>query len=442
MTIKGIGLRGGAALGLFALLGVACTGGGTQDSASSEAEGEQVVELQAAELASDVVSAPTTIASGETHDADVTIDPETGRIYAIWAVNTGSKPNKVTGDPPQDVLVASSDDDGATWSKPVRVNDTPGVGNAGFNTQARITVVGPDEVLVLWPSKETLSKHSSAYYVMMDRSTDGGKTFGKDRSILSAEGQTSQLYGAVTSAGKKVYAAFLDYRQDVDDSAPRMPIGVGFVSSKNGGKTFGTTQRAVLRSCECCDNAVAVDSEGTLYVAYRSQESAGPKTTIRDVAVVRSYDDGATWSNPAFMGRHNWVFNGCPESGPELDIGQDDVLHGVYWTGKDGEAGVYYTKSTDGGKTFEDPMVVATDDFYPPPYLDLTEGPDGAAWLVWDDRREAEKKVHLGKIVDGELSVLDNLSPGVTPAIDGTGDKVVMVWSDPSGLQFAQIDGA
>lgn len=424
-------------LALMALIGAACTSDNNDDPGAATDQG--IIEVEAAALQDDVLAGQVTIAEGETHDGDVTIDPDTGRIYTIWAQDTGEKPNKITGDPPQDILVAYSDDDGQTWSEPTRVNDKAGTGNTGFNSQARIVALGNNEVFVTWPSK-VAGDHHAAYYVMGDRSTDGGDTWGKDRSIATADKtHNSEGYGAIANSGKNVYAAFLDYRES---RGPNMPIGVGFVQSKNGGKSFSPSGRAVLRSCECCDNAVAVDSKGTIYIAFRTQESHGTHTTIRDSAVVRSYDGGQTWSDPVYMGRDRWVFNGCPEGGPELTVGEGDILHGVYWTGKEGAAGVYYTTSTDGGRSFADPLPVATDDFYPPAYVDLTEGPDGAAWLVWDDRREADKKVHLGRVIDGELSVLDSFSAGVTPAIHGTADSAVMVWSDGSGLQFAQLDAS
>ncbi len=401
---------------------------GSESSAPAR-EGATATTLDAS-----VVSEPVMIAGGATHDADVAIDPASGTIYAAWAVDTEQEPSEVAGNP-QNIMVASSQDDGATWSTPVRVNDTPGFAWAGFNSQVRIAVTGPDELFVMWP----LGTADYSYYTMRDRSTDGGESWGEDRSITSADPQSQESYGALTNVGQDLYVAFLDYRAT---QPPHSPTGVDFIHSKDGGQRFGESNRAALRSCECCDNGIAVDSEGTLYIAFRSQNAAGEHTTIRDSAVVRSYDDGQTWSMPVLMGKDDWVFNGCPESGPELAIGQDDVVHGVYWTGKDGRAGVYYTKSTDGGASFATPMPIATADFYPPAYMDLTEGSDGSVWIVWDDRREAEKQVHLARVTDGSLEVLDGSSDGQTPALAGDDEMTVMVWSDPSGLQFAQLDAS
>ena len=421
-----------AGLGAAVLVAGACTGEGGSSTSSNDG-GDASVEL--ASLEQDVVAEAVTIAPGDTHDADIAVDRETGTVYAAWAETTGKKPNKITGDAPQDIFVASSSDGGATWSDPARVNDIPGIGATGFNTQVRIAALGGDDVFVIFPTKTK----DSEYFTLTDRSTDGGKTWGSDKQLTSAEGKAVQgLYGALVNRGKEVYVAYLDYREP---GAPGLPIGVNFTRSKDGGKTFTPSTRAALRSCECCDNAVAIDSEGTLFIAYRAQDAAGKHTTMRDTAVVRSYNKGETWSYPSYMGKENWVYNGCPESGPELWVDEDDVVHGVYWTGKEEKPGVFYTKSTDGGTTFEDPVTVATDDFYPPPYMDLAGGSNGDIWVVWDDRRTPDRKVHLGRISDGEVSVLDpQLGPGITPAIDAVDDTVVMLWSDPDGLKFAPIN--
>jgi hypothetical protein len=426
--------RWAAGLAVIALAATACTAGtGTGQQTSSRNQGD-AIQAEAASLDQGIVAGQVTIAKGNTHDADIAIDPATGTIYAAWAVTTGKQPNKITGQAPQDIYVASSSNDGATWSKPARVNDVAGTGWAGFNAQVRIAAVGNGKLFVMYPT----ATKDFRYFTMTDRSSDGGKTWGTDTRITAADGKGVQgLYGALVNNGDDIYAAYLDYQER---DTPQMPTGVNFTRSKNGGQTFSASHRAALRSCECCDNAVAVDSKGTLYVGYRSQDAAGKHTTIRDTAVIRSYNGGETWSYPTYMGQEKWVYNGCPEAGPELWVGKDDVLHGVYWTGKEGQAGVYYTKSTDGGSSFEKPLAVATADFYPPPYMDLAEGSDGSVWVVWDDRRTPERKVHLGRILDGKLSVMDpQLSAGVTPSINATRAATVLVWSDAAGLRFGRL---
>jgi hypothetical protein len=375
---------------------------------------------------------PVTLVQGAgTHDADVTIDRATGRIYVAWAKDG----EKGKGDQfvPGDSMVAYSDDGGQTFSVPVRTNDERGAVIAGFNAGMRIVATGENRVLVIWPY---MTQDMSAMNVMGQLSTDGGKTWSKAEPVTSAaHGEPSELYGAMATYGKNVYVGYLDYGTPV--------TGLGLVRSSDGGKTFGEAFPVESSTCACCDNALTVDGKGTLFLAFRDMDQQTAKTQIRDTGIVRSYDNGKTWSDPIMLGDDNWEFNGCPESGPELAVDGDDTVHGVYWTGKPGRPGVYYTSSKDGGASFTKPAAVAVDDFYPPPYIDIAVQDDGTGWIVWDDRRTKDRQVHLARVKDGKVETTDGpMDAGVTPAIDTDGSMVAMTWSNDEGLHVGVMGTA
>lgn len=366
-----------------------------------------------------------------THDADVTIDRASGRIYVAWAKDgkKGKKDNFVPGD----AFVASSSDGGKTFGTPVRANKAKGKVIAGFNTGMRIVSTGGSRLMLIWPY---LAQDSSQYNVMGQLSKDGGKTWSKEAPVTKASGgKLSELYGAIATYGRNVYVGYLDYRNAV--------TGINVVRSSDGGAKFGKPMLAEASTCGCCDNALTVDNDGTLFFAYRNMDQRTKKTQVRDTAIVRSYDQGKTWSDPVLLGDDDWEFNGCPESGPELAVDGKNTLHGVYWTGKEGRPGVYYTWSKDDGATFAKPVAVAVDSFYPPPYIDIAVQKDGTGWIVWDDRRTKDRKVHLARAQDGKVeTVKGSFEDGVTPAVDTDGSMVAMTWSNDEGLHVSAIGEA
>src|SRR5258706_5630446 len=91
---------------------------------------------------------------------------------------------------------------------------------------------------------------------------------------------------------------------------------------------------------------VVVDARGTLHMTYgQGQPGNG--------YYVQSRDAGKTFTDPVQLNREDDTVTCGHERGPKLALGKDGVIHAV-WLGyyKKG-GGAKYTRSTDGGKTFE-----------------------------------------------------------------------------------------
>lgn len=91
---------------------------------------------------------------------------------------------------------------------------------------------------------------------------------------------------------------------------------------------------------------VVLDQQGVLHMAY-GRGAPG------DAFYVRSADRGRTFTRPVRLNRRAGTVTTGGERGPKIALGKDGVVH-VVWLGyyqKGG--GVWYTRSTDGGRTFE-----------------------------------------------------------------------------------------
>jgi hypothetical protein len=127
------------------------------------------------------------------------------------------------------------------------------------------------------------------------------------------------------------------------------------------------------------------------------------------------------------------VYPGCPHAGPSLEVDARGDLHIAWWTGKEGEAGVYYARSTDGGRTFAaQPM--ATGERARPAHVQLAVAGQ-RVYVAWDDGLGEVPRVLLRRSTDGgkRFARGELLSePGVAasyPVLARYGDSLAVAWS-------------
>jgi hypothetical protein len=100
---------------------------------------------------------------------------------------------------------------------------------------------------------------------------------------------------------------------------------------------------------------VALDDRGVLHMVYgiateTGNDYAGPGNSY----YVQSRDNGRTFTTPVQLNRPGDGWGGARmERGPKLALGKDGALHVVSLGNYKKGGGVWYTRSTDDGKTFE-----------------------------------------------------------------------------------------
>lgn len=228
--------------------------------------------------------------------SDMTNGPNSGNVYIAWDNNNA--------DNSQQVRLATSSDQGKTWS-------TTKVNNQGTTVIGSDPKVGPNgEVYVAWANYKD-------HTININKSTDGGKTFSPTDTQI-------HQWTAPTGSG-------------LDVKIPADP--------QRGVTTFPSID--VDRS--------GGPNNGTVYCAYMD----GDNTNGYHVLVQSSKDGGKTWGTPKQVddpsgntpGRHDHFM-------PRLAVDQSDGSVNVVWydTRNDAsnkKADVYYSRSTDGGQSFE-----------------------------------------------------------------------------------------
>jgi hypothetical protein len=129
-------------------------------------------------------------------DPSIVASPS-GSLFVAWA-------DWATGD--YDILFSRSDDDGATWSAPVRINDTP----TGDQWSATLAIDVNDVLHAAWYDQRT--GKINLYYA---NSKDGGQTWSPNLRITTQEFLVRRLgeyFGLAVDRNGAAYMVWSDGR--------------------------------------------------------------------------------------------------------------------------------------------------------------------------------------------------------------------------------------
>ena len=216
--------------------------------------------------------------------------PYRDRLYIAWDRNKGNN---------QILMVSFSGNQGQTWSSPKKIND----GTSSFERVIyAFPAVAPDGTLyVLW--------HDYARrQIFIDKSTDGGVTWGRDVAVASTNigfgvdilcngGRSmSPAPQMAIDASGNVYVVFAK-----DDAAAGLNLDVFLTTSAKGGANWSAPVRVSSTSAGHQYNpAIAIDSTSPtarINVSYldRRDDNGNCRT---NTYLSRSTDGGATFSTP------------------------------------------------------------------------------------------------------------------------------------------------
>ena len=291
---------------------------------------------------------------------------------------------RITGDNGQ--AVSYSKDQGKTWKR-VKVGEGPAVGiglldknHLCIDNSASSPFAG--NLYAAWTNFCPGSADTNQVEIV--RSNDQGLTWTSPLNISSAASALKLNHGVNLQTGPEgqVYAAWSIY-----DSWPADETAIGFTKSVDGGGIFMPATRIIsnikgIRATMTGKNmrvssfpVMAVDNSfgpnrGTIYIVWSNAGVPGVNTgTDIDLYLVRSADNGSTWSapvrvnqDPAGLGKQHFL--------PWITC--DRVTGGicvVYYDDRNADsasAAVFVSSSYDGGNSWTD-MQVSDNIFTPEP---------------------------------------------------------------------------
>lgn len=137
-------------------------------------------------------------------------------------------------------------------------------------------------------------------------SKDGGKTWTEPKNVDNdATPLVRGFFDAVVLPNDEIAVAYL---KDVKNSTKHEERDLRIAITKNG--IFQDEQLIDPVVCDCCNISLLVDGKGILNVYYRDNND-----DIRDIAVMKSNDNGISFSKSEIIHNDKWEIKGCPHSG-------------------------------------------------------------------------------------------------------------------------------
>lgn len=372
---------------IIAALAVLVVGSGAYLVFANMGDGSGTVARKSLEL-----SEPTQVAPADATLPKTIHNPASGTTYVSYAMPSEEGESNV--------FVKRSTDGGENWSEPVQVS-TQGKMAARESTPQQMAI-GPDgEVYLLWYNRfsENVPYEYGKGVVMFSRSLDNGKSFEQPASVGGDidETKASQSFQNLTVADDgTIYVAVL--HSPTAESEERT---IRVSSSKDGGRSWSSGTDVDTGACPCCRPSLETDGEGNLYVGWRKVYENGNDTTIRDNVVARSENGGKTWDKPVKFADHDWKIDGCPHAGPSLGMNSSGELHAAWFTGSEGDLGIYHATSSDNGQSWSEAQPIFTPDYAPVAQPSMLIDSGDNVWITYDDLRnpngeKSEESGHAG----------------------------------------------
>ncbi|MGQ9816950.1 MAG: hypothetical protein ACUVQ3_03230 [bacterium] len=236
-------------------------------------------------------SAPRTVVDGvqnvfedkELIACDRTSSSYNGNLYVAWArfINFYSPA----------IYFTRSTNQGFNWSTPTQISDTQG------SVQWPVPAVGPNgEVYVAWCASTSIK---------FDRSTNGGVSFGTDRTVQSIASMNRYVKGTIltfsypamdvdiTNGPYRGYI-YIAYMDTGTDGYP----DIFFTRSTDGGNSWSTRVRInddpQGNHIDQFHPWLTVDRTGCISVIFYDSRN-DPNNILCDVYLAQSTDGGATW---------------------------------------------------------------------------------------------------------------------------------------------------
>ncbi|MEZ5564915.1 MAG: sialidase family protein [Gammaproteobacteria bacterium] len=285
----------------------------------------------------------------------------------------------------------------AAWRAPVRVNSRDGEVWGFAISKPELDIDGRGNIHVFYSANDKRADGKNLLVARYTRSTDGGTSFEPGRTLNSPATNdlsavmhggfaAAHAFGTIIANGNDVQAFWIDTRAMKEtDTAGAIWRAV----SRDGGATFGADTIAYANNiCPCCQLAAATVGDRVL-LSNRKTYPGG----FRDGAVGAASSPTAPFGDEVRVGEGQWKIDGCPLKRAAIAASGDNVYTASYTGGRD-PAGVYFSRSTDGGASFE-PAVAMHPGAAVSDAPTLATSPNGTVYIAWHGKTDSGRRVFV-----------------------------------------------
>jgi hypothetical protein len=387
---------------------------------------------------------------GALHAADPVVvrDVATGDLLLAWVGGEGE------GDNTTHHLYTARSGDLATWSPPAQVTRRDGDVHPHAESSPRWIAASGVLGLAWTNSIPVPGRQWPASNIRFARSEDGGWTWSAPITLNddTARGPSGHIFhGAAWSGDSSVLVAWMDERRapshagHVESRGPHQAEAeqgegepdatVYLARSNNWGRTWRPNRALWGAACPCCRVSLARGPEGQVTAAWRKHFPGN----VRDIVVANVAAD----TNPdagQLVHQDDWVYPGCPHTGPGASIDGAGATHVAWYTGKPGATGILYARR---GRTQPSGAGAAvrliSGPRIPTAHPAVAAFADGRAIVAWDMSARGRPELQLALVgQDGTVRW-----QGVVAGSAGADHPSVAVLDDSTAVvAWAQQEGA
>jgi BNR/Asp-box repeat protein len=306
------------------------------------------------------------------------------------------------------IFVDKSLDKGKTFEVKVKVNQAQQSIAAKDEARPKIAIGPQGHVYLTWT--QGLAKPFTGY-IWFSRSIDGGKNFEQPKIVHQDRAEITHRFDALNvSPDGKLTVTWVDKRDlEAAKAAGKTYSGAAiyYATSTDNGASFTQEKKLADYSCECCRIAMTNKPDGIAVAMWRHVFEGGERDHM--IAEIPALGNIPNLKRATFG---HWKIDGCPHHGAAIANGGEGAdwwgYHMAYFDGKDNNPGLYYSRM-DGvawagspPKQFGNHAKQARH----PAILAMGE----VVWLAWLETHEKNsKKVMIMRSTDGGKTWSDDV---------------------------------